>query len=60
MDQQVEYSLHDEIAELKEEIYKLSKALEIISEIDDYYQSLVYDTLFDVGYYENDTKEEED
>jgi hypothetical protein len=59
MNKKVEYSLHDEIAELKKEISQLSKALEIIYEIDDYHQSLVYDTLFNVGYYENETESED-
>ena len=60
MDEEIEYSLHDEIAELRAELSKLSEVLAIISEIDDYHQSLVYDTLCDIGYYDNETEEEAD
>jgi hypothetical protein len=60
MDEEIEYSLHDEIAEIKAELSKLSEALAIISDIDNYHQSLVYDTLCHVGYYENETEDEDD
>lgn len=58
MDEEIEYSLHDEIAELKAEVVQLSEALAIISEIDIDMQELVYDTLCDVGYYDNETEDE--
>ena len=58
MDEEVEYSLHDEIAELSAEIAQLGKALGIIANIDEDMQALVYDTLCDVGYYENETEDE--
>lgn len=59
MDEEIEYSLHDEIAELTAELAVLSEALGIISEIDDYHQALVYDTLQSLGYYEDDEHENE-